>query len=386
MAAERETGHEVLDSSGSENERDESRNNRRIKTSSDIPSTSDDGRDMGRDIIAMQQVLTDGLQRGFSKLTEAIASQLSNATKQGRTRTRSASESSDSVASVASETRKATKRARRESTGDVDVEVDELLAGNDPNTTSNVASAQNEEDVLGSIAEEYNLDEQCAEEVNPKLASIVNKMVRNRLTDEKLKEKLTQSTRPTNCENIVGTKINPEIWPKLKSSTRSRDIKLQRVQNMLLKASIPVVKVIHKLMQADSSQLDDNKSLIRSLMDSMAILGHTNYEFVQRRRELIRPDLNDKYQQLCGEHIEFTNWLFGDDLPKQVQDISATNRVSQQLASSRQYDRQNGTGSYSRHSHRPRDHYGQNFRQGPRWHKPPYRGKKRHQKDCQKQQ
>ena len=75
------------------------------------------------------------------------------------------------------------------------------------------------------------MDEQCAEEINPKLAAIVNKMVRNRLTEEKLKEKLSQSIRPTNCDNLLGTKVNQEIWPKLQATTRSRDIKMQRLQN-----------------------------------------------------------------------------------------------------------------------------------------------------------
>ena len=100
------------------------------------------------------------------------------------------------------------------------------------------------------------------------------------------------------------------------------------------------MKVVHQLMSSHSTHPIDNKAIVKSLMDSVALLGHTNCELVQQRRDLIRPDLNDEYQQICSEHILFSSWLFGDDLPKQVQDISATNRVSQQLSSSRHNDRQ----------------------------------------------
>ena len=105
-----------------------------------------------------------------------------------------------------------------------------------------------------------------------------------------------------------------------------------RVQNTLLKATIPIVKVLNQLM-TNPNVIDNGKVVIKHLMDSVAVLGHINCELVQRRRDLIRPVLNDNYQQLCSERIEFTSWLSGDDLPKQVQDISATNQVSQQLSS-----------------------------------------------------
>ena len=40
------------------------------------------------------------------------------------------------------------------------------------------------------------------------------------------------------------------IWDKLKSDTRSADIKLQRVQSNLVKGLVPIVSVIEKLVKA----------------------------------------------------------------------------------------------------------------------------------------
>ena len=46
----------------------------------------------------------------------------------------------------------------------------------------------------------------------------------------------------------------------------------------------------------------------------------------------MKPDLNKKFQQICGEHVPVTAFLFGDDVAKTLQDIASTNRVSQKVA------------------------------------------------------
>lgn len=85
--------------------------------------------------------------------------------------------------------------------------------------------------------------------------------------------------------------------------------------------------------EISSLKLSD-ENVARTLLDVIALLSHANCELIQRRRDLIRPDLNNQYQQICAEHVGFTDLLFRNDLPKQIQDISATNRVGQKLKSS----------------------------------------------------
>ena len=62
-----------------------------------------------------------------------------------------------------------------------------------------------ESDILGSIAAEYDLDEACSSDVDPKLAKIINKMIWTKLSHDNLKEKLSICSRPGNCENVTGT-------------------------------------------------------------------------------------------------------------------------------------------------------------------------------------
>lgn len=74
-------------------------------------------------------------------------------------------------------------------------------------------------------------------------------------------------------------------------------------------------------MSLEYSQSLDGKPILRGLLDSMAIVVDINCLLVQRHGDLIRIYLNDKYQQTCRAHIEFTTMLFGNDLPKQVQEF-----------------------------------------------------------------
>jgi len=58
-------------------------------------------------------------------------------------------------------------------------------------------------------------------------------------------------------------------------------------------------------------------------------MAHSVYEINLSGRELIRPDLNEQYKQLCSSQTQFS---FGDDLPKAVKEISETNKVSQRVS------------------------------------------------------
>lgn len=138
-------------------------------------------------------------------------------------------------------------------------------------------------------------------------------------SDEKMKQKLLSCTRPANCENVTATKVNPEVWSIIRSSTRSRNLKFQRLQNIVQKAMVPLIKLTDQSKKPEvSAQQLWSENVARTLLDAIALLGDANSELIQRRRDLIRPDLNNQYQQICAEHVGFNDLLF---------DISATNRM-----------------------------------------------------------
>ncbi|KAK2546691.1 hypothetical protein P5673_033698 [Acropora cervicornis] len=82
------------------------------------------------------------------------------------------------------------------------------------------------------------------------MAKIVQGLLREKLADEALTATQNRYNTPENCECLTSTKVNHLIWDKLKSGTRSADIKLQRVQSNLVKGLVLTVSVIEKLVKA----------------------------------------------------------------------------------------------------------------------------------------
>ena len=61
--------------------------------------------------------------------------------------------------------------------------------------------------------------------------------------------------------------------------------------------------------------------------DALALLGHANIELSYRRRDAIKPNLNNEYSSLCGSQVPITGLLFGDELQSQLNNIKATNKI-----------------------------------------------------------
>ena len=209
-------------------------------------------------------------------------------------------------------------------------DVPALLGASEPLGKSDDDRAFGE--ILDSVVQDLN-EEQSGPSVSEQLANVVNKTLRSKLSEEKLKEKQNAYPRPQNYKTLVVTRVNPEIWAQLQSATRSCDIRLQKVQGLLLKGLMPLVQLLETCRQSkDSANSMEKGKLIKLVLDSITLLAQANVELNSRRRAMIKPDLNEKFQQICGEHVPVTAFLFGDDVAKTLQDIASTNRVSQKVA------------------------------------------------------
>ena len=182
--------------------------------------------------------------------------------------------------------------------------------------------------VLGAVEQFYSGEDTVAK-VDEKLAGVFSKLLQKKPSEAKITEKLNRFKRPCNIPELDCTRVNPEIWNSLQSKTRSMDIKLQKVEQAALKGLVPIVTCIDTLMSNNKSL--DSKVLVTNLFDSVAILGHAVTELNFRRRELIKPDLNQQYSTLCSTRVPVTGLLFGDNLSQQCKDIQDTNKLGQKF-------------------------------------------------------
>ena len=67
--------------------------------------------------------------------------------------------------------------------------------------------------------------------------------------------------------------------------------------------------------------------------DAIALIGAANFELNMRRREQIKPELNEDYKHLCSSSVPFTNSLFGNDtdLSKQLKDLAEATKLNRKI-------------------------------------------------------
>ena len=145
--------------------------------------------------------------------------------------------------------------------GDSDPEQSDSEALNFPpnGDPPNPGSSVTEDALLNEIAQDFESDEQTDPKVAQKLADIVNKRWGSKLEEAKLKEKLAKYNRPDNCEKLTVSKVNPEIWNKLKHGPRAWIYVLQTCRKYLSKSVVlspkrlthcwPSVQILRRLQR-----------------------------------------------------------------------------------------------------------------------------------------
>ena len=181
--------------------------------------------------------------------------------------------------------------------------------------------------LLTEIEQTLNQEERTDDPVSKKLADIANQRWLQRLSDDQLKEKLDNYNRPENCERLVVTQVNPEIWRKLNRFARLNDLKLSRVQEQVTKVGHILVTNTEHLLKAKAGSNLRLADLVKMNIEAIALLGHAAHEITQRRRESIKPSLHKDYSTLCSSTVPVTKYLFGDDLQTALTHIKATNKI-----------------------------------------------------------
>ncbi|CAB3984921.1 Hypothetical predicted protein [Paramuricea clavata] len=195
--------------------------------------------------------------------------------------------------------------------------------------TQNATEQAKEPSVLDGIRGEMKTAE-TGPKFNDDLAEIVNGLVQKGLSEEKLQDKLNKYPSPENCEALSKMRVNQLIWDNLQPNSRSQDLRFQKVQTALIKGMAAIVRATDTAL-AHITTLPAGKEIVESMTDAIALCAHANSELNIRRKELIKPDLHEDYKHLCSASVPSSSQLFGDDLSKQVKDLTEVNKVGRKM-------------------------------------------------------
>ena len=189
---------------------------------------------------------------------------------------------------------------------------------------------------LSSLEKKANTQEATGPKINDTLASHVTSIMQQKPEEESEKNLFQKILRPENCPGLSKITVNQVIWDRVSAEARTGDVKMQRVQSALVKGTTNVALIADLVLKSSEDKDNiDTTALLDKLWklteDSLCCLGAANWELVQRRREALKPQISKDYAYLGAQKVKFTDSLFGDDVTKQIKDITDDNKVTHKL-------------------------------------------------------
>ena len=221
---------------------------------------------------------------------------------------------------------------------DLDEQIDRLV-DKGPNANakegSNYDEVSDEDDLIKDIENDFCSVEKTGEPIDNNLAKIINNVVLNPISKDKLLKKLDSHPRPENLNSLRVKKCNREIWSEMvQSKTRSKDLKIQKMQGCILKAVGVISKVTNSLIDLKNNKdVSPNNfrsslsSIVHECTDSLALLSHVNSTIEQNRRDNIAYCLDSQYRSLRKNVPSESEFLFGDDLPKRIMNLTTNKKL-----------------------------------------------------------
>ena len=96
------------------------------------------------------------------------------------------------------------------------------------------------------------------------------------------------------------------------------------MQTSIVKGMTALARVTDAILKR-VNEIKGGKVLAQEAIDSLFLLAHANTKLNNSRKE------HTDYKHLCSASTTVTAELFGDDLSKQIKDISEVNRVGRKV-------------------------------------------------------
>lgn len=151
-------------------------------------------------------------------------------------------------------------------------------------------------------------------EIDTGIASSLQYLLTNRLGEKPLNDICDLYDTPKNTRYLCVPKVNPQIWESLSPHARNNDLKLQKVEKLMVKGVTAFAKTTDGLTEHQENGL--------------TCLTAAIFELNMLRREMIKPGLHDKFANLCKPSIPVTENLFGDDLTRHIKDIDEVHKAT----------------------------------------------------------
>ena len=107
------------------------------------------------------------------------------------------------------------------------------------------------------------------------------------------------------------------MWNQLKEATKKADMGMQKCQKLFMAARAAILEASRRACG----------TIKVNLVHALVLILSGNKGLNLKRRELLRPDLNAQFSALCNLFTAISKELFGDEVGKEIDEVTKVNRL-----------------------------------------------------------
>ena len=189
------------------------------------------------------------------------------------------------------------------------------------------------------FSEMFGAKGECGSDVAGSLAESLNNALCMQMDDAKVRELCEKIKRPGNCHNLVVPKTNETVWKSLTLLQKSRDLKLQKTQGLIVKSLCSLIQALDRVKGSKKKKESfDPHAFEENVKDSVKLLVAANSQMNHRRLEQMSTGINEEFKELVKqpfasnpENVNSTELLFGSRLNEKMKEISEEAKVAQRM-------------------------------------------------------
>jgi hypothetical protein len=186
------------------------------------------------------------------------------------------------------------------------------------------AADEEEGNLLAKYQEKYETKE--GEPVSFDVSDFMGKMWAKGRDSELMKGCYTKYAKPSNI-TLPRVELNNEV--KSGKNGPTKDTKLRSIQVGLTQAAVPFIRLLDECMPRGEISVVRKKKMIDMATDGLSMLGTLNANINCVRRELLKPQLENRYKSLCDKNPKGDcPWLLGDDIPSDMRQAEQAGKLT----------------------------------------------------------
>ena len=182
--------------------------------------------------------------------------------------------------------------------------------------------------LLNELEELYADEQVTGPDITPRLAQLVEKMIKTKLPEDTIKNKLKACPTPGNVPLLNVTRVNSVVWEALRDVDRAWDVGFQHILHPVM---VSVRHMCYALNTA-MARADKDENTIKQILAAITILTILINCVNDRRRGDIKDAIDPKFGRLCtSKEPPQSGELFGADVSGQMKELTEARELARKL-------------------------------------------------------